>query len=85
MQNYGKMSRIRPIRELEKRDRRIEREGSLWRTREGRENRHGDPGSAFRREALREILDDPDDIHSMTGSAAEEFNWILDKLTKYVR
>ena len=85
MPNYKKLSRIQLIRELEKRDRRIEREDSLWKTREGRENRHGDPGSAFRREALREILDDPDDIHSMTGSTAEEFDWILARLTKYVR
>ena len=84
MTNYKKLSRAQMIRELEKRDRIIEREESLWKTREGRENRHGNPGSAFRREALREILDDPDDIHSMTGSTAEEFGWILARLTEYL-
>ena len=98
MTDYDRMTSAQMLRELkrqaavieekdamiEEKDARIREEESLWKTRDGK-NRHSDPGTAYRMETLREILDDPYAIHVTTGLTKEQFNWVLARFTKFIR
>ena len=71
--------------EIRMKDAELEMELSMWRTREGREDRHRDPGTAFRREALREIIDNSHALHVTTGLTRKQFGRVLDRFTGFIR